>query len=268
MIEFLAIDKISNSNEYDKGILFEKLVQKLVKACGYKNVELRRKQRSLEYDVHAISNLGNTTLVGEAKAIQKKVSDELFKFVAKMLIDWNANKSTLGFFISTSELTAETTDYFNAVSSIYNLQVLAGEISILNKLAETAGYLNINQIGALATEKYGGKANECIFLVTDRGEFYIQLICKDELTVANSFCVFDHKGNEIQDESFLAYVNKMLANLKDLTPLFINRKNHKNYEFDSKKIDQGFISMVQGKGWFDYKLPASPEYFIRERFNN
>lgn len=263
MIEFLSIDRKSNSNEYDKGILFEELVRKLVKACGYRDINLRRKQNSLEYDVTAIANLGNKKLVGEAKAIQKKVSDELFKFVAKMLLDWNRDSSTLGFFVSTSELTAETLDYMNQIKENYNLQVLSGEEAILNKLAETANYLNLEQIATLSIQSHGGSAGECIFLVTDRGEFFIQLICQDGMTTADSYCVFDVRGKEVKDNDFIALLGKSLPNLKGLLPVKTN-KTHDNVEqvVQERKFEQEFMNLIQGKGWFDYKLPASPDYFI------
>lgn len=261
MIEFLAIDKKSESNEYDKGILFEKLVKKVVSACGFTDVKLRRKQRSLEYDVSATSNLGNTALIGEAKAIQKKVSEELLKFVAKMLLDWNKNSSTIGLFVSTSELTAEVEDYAREIKLIYNLQIISGEESILNKLAETAGYLKLSQVATLADETYGERSGECIFLVTDRGDYFIQLICEGGATSPTAFCIFDSRGREITDHDFFLTLTKSLVNLKDLKPI-VQQKNNLVITSNQDKNISSFLSLVQGKGWFDYKLPASPEYFI------
>lgn len=258
LIEFLCIDAPHKSAEYDKGILFEQLVKRLVESSGFSVTEMRRKQHSLEYDIAAESRLGNTTLIGEAKALDRKISPELLQFIGKMLVPWAKDPDTLGLFISTSPLTADVSEYAAEAQRRSKLEIIAGSERILDHLAEHCGYPSVSSIGQKATEQFDLVAGECIFAVTDRGDYFVQLLTEPSLTVPTKFVVYSSHGVMVNDETFFATLRELLPVLRDLSPLPLPASSERN----PHSVRSGSLGIVTGKGWFDYKLPAPPSCFV------
>ncbi len=68
MFHFIDFSSTIHTLSQNQGKLFERLLKDIVNACGYKDIELRAKMSSMEYDVSAKGKLDNVPLVGEAKA--------------------------------------------------------------------------------------------------------------------------------------------------------------------------------------------------------
>lgn len=97
MFFFINFDNPSKSETYDKGVLFEKLCKTLLDSCGYKDIEMRVKINNLEYDIQAVNKATFQSLIGEAKAWDKKISSEVMAFVGKMIHHWLKDKDIWDF---------------------------------------------------------------------------------------------------------------------------------------------------------------------------
>ena len=92
MFHFIDFRSTTASISQDKGKLFERLVKDLLDGCGYKDIELRSKIASMEYDITARTKLDEVPLSGEAKAHTKKIDSSMItSFVGKMYPIWKEN---------------------------------------------------------------------------------------------------------------------------------------------------------------------------------
>lgn len=258
MFHFINLSESASTDNYEKGKLFEKLVKKIVDECGFTDIKLRRKRASLEYDITAIGKLDGKKLVGEAKAKVEKISGPVVSsFAGKMIPYWDEDPKTLGLFISTSELTGEAEDYLQTIET-RNIKTIIGD-EILEILSEELGYCTTKQVKALSEKHFGMRTGDTYFLVSDRGDYFIQLLIHKSDTLPTAFCVLHKDGELIDDHSFGDEVKRRIPELKEL----------KFVTSDKEEITEtapvGITAPAKGEGWFDYKFPAPPECFIGRR---
>lgn len=256
---FLNLDNPSESKSYDKGKLFERLCSVIVENVGYSNIDFREKKENLEYDIVAYNRLTGKKLVGEAKAYEKKISEQIMTFFAKMAIHWIEDKDTQGLFISVSELTPDVKGQIDTIRTVHSnfRYIIADEI--IDILSTHANYQTITQIKRKSESSYPcNRAGETYFLVTDRGDFFIQLLINEGMTLPSSFSVYNSFGNQVTDINFLGIIKEKIDVLKELNFLVENNSTHV-YE-NSDKLS--FLGVPSGSGWFDYYFPAPPDKFI------
>lgn len=258
MFHFIDFKSTGLSLSQDQGKLFERLVKDIVSGCGYRDIELRAKMASMEYDILARGKLDNVPLVGEAKAHTKKIDGTtISSFVGKMVPIWRKDDRTLGLFISTSDLTPDAKDYLRSVDEQKsNFKVIIGQ-QILDILARELSYLTLNQVKYRSTSNFNTRAGDTLFLVSDRGNYFIQLLIRKDETRPRAFCVYHSDGTSINDLDFARMLKPRIPELEELLfwPPEIKGKSFLD-------LDQSRIAPLQGTGWFDYKLPAPPECFI------
>ena len=63
MFHFIDLKATVLALSQDQGKLFERLVGDIVSGCGYKDIELRAKMASMEYDISARGKLDNVPLL-------------------------------------------------------------------------------------------------------------------------------------------------------------------------------------------------------------
>jgi len=264
MIHFLKLDNPSNSENYDKGVLFEKLCKIIIDAYGYEDIEMRVYKENLEYDVTAKNKLTGMNLIGEAKALQSKISQEIMVFIAKMLVHWEDDKNTLGLFLSVSELTAPVKGQIDKITKSHNIKYICGE-DIVNCLAKHAGYLSYEKVKKIAQSiTLKNQCGDTSLLITDRGEYYIQLLINDGETLPSQFCVLDKYGQLIKDRSFVDKIKEKIALVKTLE---VYEETSLQLELnlpivEVKNQSASFLGVLSGQGWFDYHFPTSPDKFI------
>jgi len=255
MFHFVKFGKPSQSFAYDKGVLFEKLCRKIVEALGYQVSKFREKDAGAEYDITAHALLTETKLIGEAKALSKSISVQTIKAFAGSLDIYESE--TVGLFLSVSELTPDAREYLRRIQSPKKDQIkLVVGSEILQQLVKHSGYLSPQQVKQRARDKFQMRAGDTDFLVSDRGDFFIQLLVKSEETRPSAFCVFYQNGELIRDAEFAQQLRKHLPHLKELRYLPLDQ------EFQGHPI---VPDPIEGVGWFDYFLPASPTHFIGRR---
>lgn len=262
MFYFINIDNPSKSYSYDKGKLFESLCEKVIKLLGYRSIEMRAKRDNLEYDLAATSNITRYKLIGEAKAYEKKVSNEILSFLGKMHIHWIDDPNTIGLFISLSELTADVKGHIDKVISVKKNFLYITSERIMEILSKEANYLSYEQVKQRTEKLTGNRSGETYLLVTDRGEFYIQLIIPNGKTLPSLFCCFDYTGNLITDEIFLNMLKVKIDVLKELQIQSLKESASSGKQENPVEVINSFMGVLSGKGWFDYQFPAPPEKFI------
>lgn len=265
MFHFIDFSSTIHTLSQNQGKLFERLLKDIVNACGYKDIELRAKMSSMEYDISAKGKLDNVPLVGEAKAHTKKIDGAtISSFVGKMFPVWGENERALGLFISTSDFTAEAKDYLRAVQKQKsNLRTIIGQ-EILDILAKELNYLTLGQIKEKSASDFNTRPGDTLFLVSDRGDFFIQLLIRRDETRPRAFCVFHCQGSSINELDFGTTLKSWIPELEELLFWPPELKGKSFLDFASSRI-----APLQGTGWFDYKFPAPPDCFIgrKEKIN-
>jgi len=258
MFHFIDFKSTGLTLSQDRGKLFERLVRDIVSGCGYKDIELRAKMASMEYDILARGKLDNVPLVGEAKAHTKKIDvTTISSFAGKMLPIWGKEDRTLGLFISTSDLTPDAKDYLRSVEEQKaNFKVIIGQ-QILDILAKELSYLTLTQVKNKSISDFNARVGDTLFLVSDRGDFFVQLLIRKDETRPRAFCVYHSQGSSINDLEFGRSLKSWIRELEEL--LFWPPEIRGSSFLD---FDQSRIAPLQGTGWFDYKFPAPPECFI------
>lgn len=258
MFHFIDFHSTSATVAQDKGKLFERLVKSLVSACGYKDIELRAKISSMEYDITARTKLDNVPLVGEAKAHTKKIDGEtIASFVGKMHPIWAKDPRTLGLFISTSDLTPDAKDWVKSVLDTKAiLRIIIGQ-EILDMLGRELNYQTANQIKTKAEKEFDARTGDTLFLVSDRGDFFIQLLIRKHETRPKAFCIYHADGSTIDELAFGRELKELIPELEELL-LWPSEMKVKTFP----SLDQSRMAPLQGHGWFDYRFPAPPDCFI------
>jgi len=258
MFHFVDFRSTGLTLSQDQGRLFERLVRDIVSGCGYKDIELRAKMASMEYDISATGKLDNVPLVGEAKAHTKKIDGTtISSFVGKMYPIWGKDNRTLGLFISTSDFTQDAKDYLRSVEEQKaNLVLITGQ-QILDILAKELSYLTFAQVKNRSVRDFNTRAGDTLFLVSDRGDFFLQLLIREDETRPRAFCVYHSQGSSIND---LEFGRKLKSCIRELEELLFWPPEIKGKSF--LDFDQSRMAPLQGTGWFDYKFPAPPDCFI------
>jgi len=266
MFKFFNTSKPELTN-YDKGIIFEKFLKEFLDLNGYKIIEWRPKYHSLEFDIEAQPNFDlKNKIIIEAKAHEKKIDGKtLTSFIGKMVPFWDNKESTLGLFITLSDLTSEAKSYLRETQKTRNIEVISSD-SLFNNEATRSRFLNFQQIKNKGKSITSMNPGDTFFCFTDRGYYYIQLLVPKNLTLPKYFIVFSQLGDEVHDLEFIKIVKSHISELKNLTYFQkggITSIYDENHKVLIKILKEGGDSLIdKGAGWFDYKLPAPPEYFI------
>ncbi|MBI2519311.1 MAG: restriction endonuclease [Bdellovibrio sp.] len=252
MFLFFHKEQTDANSRCFKGVLFETLLKTLFEKLGYQ-VDVRRKKNSLEYDIEGKNQITHEVLVAEAKAHENTIpGKDVAAFVGKLFPLGIHEKKVHGLFMSTSSFSPEAEDYFISLGNI-NIKQYCG-----NKL-----FLLINEKLTLpktetlekSIPKGYIKAIDYL-LVTDSGIFKV-LICRSEQSgTPNSFIIFNEKGIAVTDAAFLKNIREHVAELQELEEISANLKTS---QVGGRVIELG---LQLSTDWTDYKLPASPKYFV------
>jgi len=264
IFRFASINRNTITNN-DKGHIFENFVKLLLETSGYENIQLNRKKNSLEYDILAQQSLDyKEKIVGEAKALNKKINGNIItSFIGKMVPYWDENENTLGLLVSISSLTPDAEDYLASIAKTRRINTVIGE-EIVEKIARKSSYVSPKQIKHKAKKNKNVKLSDLFFIMTQKGYFYAQLMIPQNEIVPRFFELYSFdNGDKIEDSSFIRIIQNQIDELKTL-------KYYKDESAIEEKIhDKGLAINIPytptvegGAGWFDYRLPAAPEFFI------
>ena len=258
MFHFIDFRSTIATLSQDQGKLFERLVKDIVNACGYRDIELRAKMASMEYDITASGKLDKVPLVGEAKAHTKKIdTTTISSFVGKMYPVWGKDMRTLGLFISTSDFTPDAKDYLRSIQDQKTeLTTIIGQ-EILDLLAKELNYCTVEQVKSKAVSDFDARPGDTLFIASDRGDFFVQFLIRKDETRPRAFCAYHSQGSSIDDLAFGKALKDRVPELGELLfwPSEIKGRSFLDFE-------RGRMAPLQGSGWFDYRFPAPPDCFV------
>jgi hypothetical protein len=244
-----------------KGRLFEMLSQRLVEACGYEDVRLRRKHNSLEYDIEGHAALTRAPLSGEAKALDRNIDGQtLAAFVGKLVPLANQQRID-GLFISVSPFTPDAEDYLDKVKPAVNfpsltLTTIVGH-EIPTFLSSRMRYAPENVMRDRVQSSFQLEAFDVWLVVTERDEFFVVTCGPNIIQTPTNFAVFNADGSDLQlDENTLGRLQSQLADLSGLT--LAEATGQQSLPARAERLS----SIDAGTGWFDYRFPAPPDCFI------
>jgi Holliday junction resolvasome RuvABC ATP-dependent DNA helicase subunit len=246
-----------------KGTLFEHLARRLAELAGYREVTLRRKHRSLEYDIEGVSSLQGVRLLGEAKAHEDTISGkDLSGFVGKFLPK-ALTERVEGLFISTSPFTAEADDYLDGVREDLkqspvriHFRTLVGD-EIARFFVENAAYASEGVLRSRLHALFGLEMLDAWLVVTERQDFFACSCGPNRVSAPTAFALFRTDGSELTlAAAYLDRLERQVDALLGLEPLGSSGASI----FADRT--QRLPPVVAGTGWFDYKFPTPPECFV------
>lgn len=240
-----------------KGQLFEHLLRRIAHLAGYRDVELRRKHRSLEYDIEGRGALHGVRLLGEAKATEARISGkEVAAFVGK-LVPFGLGERVDGLFVSVAPFTAEARDYLDGIAGrlgtpplAIGLRTLAGD-QIAAFLAEHWEYASEAVLRARVRELHGLELREAWLVVTE-GQDLVACACgRDAVGPATALVVLGPDGGRLAlAPAVLARLQAQVEGLAGLEPP------------RAREAAAPVPGIVAGAGWFDHRFPAPPDCFV------
>lgn len=243
-----------------KGVLFEALTRRLVEASGYRDVQLRQKHNSLEYDVEAIHGLNGTRLTGEAKALERNIEGQVISaFVGKLLP--LATTRLDGLFISVSPFTPAARDYVDAVESgglgslQLSLTTLVGD-DIPRFFREHGKHVSEEVVRSRVRDALQLETFDVWLVVTERQEFFVATCGPNLVETPTHFAIFNTDGSELDLDDA---IGSLQLQLPDLNGLALARAA---VQPELPPRSERLPAVDVGAGWFDYRFPAPPDCFI------
>ena len=258
MFFFVNFDGDSRAAAQDKGKLFEGLVAELVSANGYRVREMRAKTAGKEYDVVAKGKLDQKLLIGQAKAWDRSIAaKEVSEFAGSLDVE-DFPEDALGLFVSLTDFSPEANEYLAKMkkSKRSRIKTIVGD-QIFTSLVE-AGYSSKDEIKRRAEQTFQHKAGDIHLLVSNRGNYYIQLLVRSHETRPKAFCALDVHGTIISEADFGRELKLRIEELKELN--FLAQRGDYTSFLDTPPGPVG--PGPEGASWFEYKLPAPPHYFV------
>jgi hypothetical protein len=247
---------------YRKGQLFERLTKRLVEASGYRDVSLRQKHNSLEYDVEARLALSATRLVGEAKAVERNIEGQVVSaFVGKLFPLATAERID-GLFVSVSPFTPDARDYLASLDGVLNnfnlsLTTLVGD-EIPAFLRDRLGHASEDVLRERVKSSLGLQAFDVWLVVSEHEEFFVATCGPNRVETPTHFALFQTDGADL--DIGLDLGGRLQLQLSDLTGLTLAQPAATQTQLAPKA--ERLPSVDPGAGWFDYRFPAPPDCFI------
>jgi hypothetical protein len=256
MIYFVNFSGDPKAQSNDQGVLFEKLVKRIVDNLGYKDIDLRVKISGKEYDIRAIAKLGGRKLIGEAKARRENQTLSVITSFVGSLDHEDLPADTLGLFISISDLTPEARDWLGKTIKRDRIEIIVDQ-EIFERLAQI-GYATTKQVKKWAESKFQMRSGDTHLLVSEQGDFFIQTLARINEARIKAFCVYDSNGNQIEEEALGQNIKKRVEDFQEL--FFLPHPQSFVTHLDDTPVIIGVDR--EGAGWFEHKLPAHPDRFI------
>lgn len=255
MFLFFHSEQTEKNTNYYKGLLFEELLKEYLEGSGY-DIELRKKESSLEYDIEGFARATGQKIIGEAKAHSKSMSGQtVAAFVGKLLPLGLLEKKVHGLFLSLSPLTPEAENYFRTVENM-GLTTKVGK-ELYNQITAT---LHLPTEEFLNREIKGYDLVAPNILKTDTGLYKLFILKEVNSGTPSNFVVFNKSGNQIDDERFLEDLKIGISELAGLDFIMPSKKKIVDETLQVKReIVRG---LTVGTEWADYRLPAGPTVFV------
>lgn len=261
MIYFYSTEQTQANSSYYRGMLFEDMLRKYLRASGYEITLERRKIASLEYDLSGRHTVDNRLIVGEAKAHTESIAGkEVSAFVGKALPFLLQKPPQSAVFLSVSSLTPEAEDYLRNLGETTDLKVtvkcgaeLEAHLRLVLKLPTPEQALFVTR----ATVPVPSGQS---IIHTDRGTFIAVVGAGGVGAFDDRFALLSEQSITISDEEILKRLRAALPALQELEPVWDpsvapGSPGH----IPRREIPSGLITAMD---WLDYRRPSGVSYFI------
>jgi hypothetical protein len=261
MFYFFSTEQDHQNGAHYRGLLFEDLLRQFLGASAYDVDVSRRKQNSLEYDIHGIHRVDRRSVIGEAKAHSDTIGgSDLAAFVGKALPFFHSAQSYSGLFLSTSPLSPEGEDYLRNLTSTtpYKITRICG--AELERKVREALRLPSSERVRLITEALIPFESGQHLLHTDKGTFIVAVGAGSEGAFDDRFALVSSTAKLVGDWEFLQCAKERMQALQELEVVAEASSSQAILGLiPTRQIPRGLIT---ASDWLDYRRPASPEFFV------
>ncbi|MEP7009699.1 MAG: restriction endonuclease [Acidobacteriota bacterium] len=263
MFIFYSTEQSEDNERFHKGVLFEQLLRTYLEKGGYTIDVTRRKENSLEYDLHGEHTVDGRRVIGEAKAHSDTIAAPLLtSFVGKSLPFLHGEKPYAALFLATSPISPEAEDYLRNLRQTTQYQVVSMcglELELqIRKVLDLPTEPDVLRI----TKPLMPRATAQHLLHTNRGTYILALGSQKEAVFDDRFLVISRDGIPVSDIKFLDALAINLPTLQGLESVLPNSINADRAPTDignQREIPYGLITATD---WLDFRRPAGKGYFV------
>jgi hypothetical protein len=261
MFYFFSTEQDHTNSAHYRGLLFEDLLRQFLRASAFEVEVSRRKQNSLEYDIHGVHTVDGRGVIGEAKAHNDTVGgSDLAAFVGKALPFLCSGKPYSGLFLSTSPLSPEGEDYLRNLTSKtpYQITRICGaelERQIRERL-QLPSPERVTQVSGASIPNESGQH----LIHTNRGTFILVLGSGQEGAFDDRFALVASSGKLVNDQVFLTLAKGSIQALQELEAISAPVTEQETLSLIPKRYIP--LGLITASDWLDYRKPASPPFFV------
>lgn len=243
-----------------KGKLFEYLIRDILKKLGFDEIELRCRRIGSEYDLEATNSITKQEIIGECKALAVPLASEhLWKWLGKYTLRSLENSDCAALFFTLSPLGSEARSLYKEIRNSYPNFIVYESTDIANIL-EDKGIVVSSMIveERFRTRCTKSQLGQRYLVYAEQGLFWAQLFL--EKGVPTSLSLVDSDGNFISRN---VAKNILSRDLELSKKAYIDLSAEITQGYRVPRIAQSkIVSPPTGAGWFDYRYPAPPNYFV------
>lgn len=251
--------RIISDTPRNKGSLFENLIKETLQRLGFDDVRLRCRRIGAEYDLEAKNTITGQKIIGECKALESPLTSEhLLKWLGKYTLRLSEQPDCAALFFTLSPLGSEAKSLYEQIQRSFPSFVVHESTDII-EILEDKGIVISSEVleerikNRSATIELGSN----FLLYTDEGLFWAQMILQNG--VATSITLANSDGNFIPKDVAKTILSK---NLELDEKVYIDFSTDITRHPSLKMRQSRIVKPAKGAGWFDYRYPAPPDYFV------
>jgi hypothetical protein len=255
---FYSTSQKPENASYYRGLLFEDLLRTYLQAAGYKVDISRRKEHSLEYDIHGVHSIDQRKVIGEAKAHADPIAGkDVAAFIGKAVPMLHTGEYS-ALFLSCSPLSPEAEDYLRSMSATpYRVKhSCASELEA--QIRRTLQLPDENTVRHLCAPLIPVPSGQHL-LHTNRGTFVVVLGCGEPSAFDDRFAVVSSSGALVSDADILAGLRAAIQAFRELQPVHGAVPAIAQLAIPARRIPHGLLTATD---WFDYRRPTGEQYFV------
>lgn len=267
-LHILGSGDTASAKANSKGHLFECLMLALCKHLKMAITHVNKSENGKEIDIEGKTIVGNVLFFAECKAKESSLdSADIQKFGFKFLIK-KEETDVRGLLLTLSPLNPKAQEVWdNDLQGKYGDKVtcyLHGQI--VDLLMRHYELVSSDVIRQRATSQYGRDCGDTQLLCVEGSNkepalFWAQLLMSSDGTSPNTLVIYGPEGDLVTEEST---IENLLSLKPDLATGKITCLNIKGLpsRLDDVSPSRTVVRVRMSSGWFDYRFPAAPEFFV------
>lgn len=251
-----------------KGHLFERLIRALCECLKMEVTHIEKSENGKEIDIEGRTIVGNVPFFAECKAKESSLdSTDIQKFGYKFLIKKDES-DVRGLLFTLAPLNPKAREVWdNDLQRKYGDKVTCyGHDQVVELLIEHYDLTSPIVISEQASRQYGRDCGDTQLLCVEGLDsepalFWAQLLMSSDRTEPNAVAIYGPRGDLISEESTIENLLSLKRDLatEKLTCLNIGELPSR---IDDVSPTRTVVRVRMSSGWFDYRFPAAPEFFV------